>query len=311
MILVGATLLWGLSFPLVKALGVLHQHIDPGVDLNFVTLFTLAPRFLIAAALLATVGLGRITAEEWKHGMIIGLFSGGGTFLQSDGLLYTTASASAFFTQFSAALIPCYLALRSRMVPSPLVLAAIILVLFGIAVLARLDPRDLKMGRGEVETLLCAVCFSGQILWIDATRRSGIRPTAVTFVMFATQALLFGAILILRAPAPAALLKPMQSTGWIAIMLVVAGFSTLGAYWLMNKWQPVVTATQAAIIYCFEPVFATCFALCLPGVLSFWTGISYENESLSNHFLIGGGAITIANILLNFRPTNEPRRNDP
>ena len=67
---------------------------------------------------------------------------------------------------------------------------------------------------------------------------------------------------------------------------------------LMNKWQRHVTATEAGLIYCVEPVFASCFSLFLPGWFSSWAHIHYTDEHLTQRLLIGGGLITAANIWL-------------
>ena len=75
-------------------------------------------------------------------------------------------------------------------------------------------------------------------------------------------------------------------------------FCTFGGYLLMNRWQPHVTATQAGLIYCFEPIFASVFALFLPAWFSGWATIDYANEKLTANLLIGGGLITMANVLI-------------
>jgi hypothetical protein len=69
----------------------------------------------------------------------------------------------------------------------------------------------------------------------------------------------------------------------------------------MNYWQRRVTATEAGLIYCAEPVIASALALFLPALFSVWTNISYANETLTARLLIGGGLITVANILLQKR----------
>jgi drug/metabolite transporter (DMT)-like permease len=73
---------------------------------------------------------------------------------------------------------------------------------------------------------------------------------------------------------------------------------TLGGYLLMNHWQPRLSATQAGLIYCVEPVFASLTALFVPAWLSRWADISYVNERVSINLLSGGGLITAANILI-------------
>jgi hypothetical protein len=66
----------------------------------------------------------------------------------------------------------------------------------------------------------------------------------------------------------------------------------------MTRWQPKITATEAGLIYCIEPLFASVFALFLPGMISGVTGIAYANEAATASLLIGGGLITVANIMV-------------
>jgi drug/metabolite transporter (DMT)-like permease len=82
-------------------------------------------------------------------------------------------------------------------------------------------------------------------------------------------------------------------------MLVV--FCTLMAYVMMNRWQKFVTATEAGLIYCIEPVIASFLSLSLPAVFSTWADIHYANEQLTGRLFVGGGLITAANLLLQSR----------
>jgi len=43
-------LFWGLSFPLVKAIGLAHLQVLTGSGTWFITAYTIAPRFLLATA---------------------------------------------------------------------------------------------------------------------------------------------------------------------------------------------------------------------------------------------------------------------
>ena len=62
------------------------------------------------------------------------------------------------------------------------------------------------------------------------------------------------------------------------------------------------SATEAGLIYCVEPIFASALALFLPALLSVWAGINYPNETATWTLLAGGGLITAANVLLQLRP---------
>jgi drug/metabolite transporter (DMT)-like permease len=65
----------------------------------------------------------------------------------------------------------------------------------------------------------------------------------------------------------------------------------------MNKYQPSVSAVQAAVIYTLEPLFATSWAMILPLALSTMCGVVYGNEIISWSLILGGGTIILANVL--------------
>ena len=47
-----ANFFWGLSFPLIKAIVLLHERMLPEADPWFSTVYTVAPRFLLAVVIL-------------------------------------------------------------------------------------------------------------------------------------------------------------------------------------------------------------------------------------------------------------------
>lgn len=300
-----ANLLWGLSFPLIKAIVHAHQLAVPESSTWFITAYTVAPRFLIATVVLLVLlssRLGSFTRLEYKQGLLIGITAGIGMLFQNDGLQFTSASTSAFLTQFYAIMIPTWIALRLRRWPSGIVLTCGALVLAGVAILGRFDFRAMHFGRGEIETLISSVFFMMQIFLLDRKEFSANRALPVTLVMFAVQAVLFSTMAAATAPSAASLLAPWTSGPWLVFTLLLTLFCTLGAFTLMNMWQPKITATEAGLIYCVEPVFASVLALYLPALLSAWGGFNYPNERLTWHLLVGGGLITLANVIIQLKP---------
>jgi drug/metabolite transporter (DMT)-like permease len=199
------------------------------------------------------------------------------------------------------AFIPVWVALVHRHLPKPKVVVSLVLVLVGLAILADLDLRTLKLGRGETETLISSLFFSGQILLLEHPRHAANDPLRFSFVMFVGMALLCVPGVWLTAPNPAACYRAFASPaawGFLATLVLVC---TLGGYLFMNRWQRDVPATEAGLIYCIEPVITSGLALFLPGLISRWTGIHYPNETLTARLLIGGGLVTAANVLLQRR----------
>src|SRR5260370_1757720 len=93
-----ATLVWGLSFPLLKIIALAQQRLVPGASSWFLASLTVCVRFAAAALALfccCLPTLGRLTRSEIWHGLGLGVFGGAGRFLQADGLMYSASSSSA------------------------------------------------------------------------------------------------------------------------------------------------------------------------------------------------------------------------
>src|SRR2546428_285283 len=115
--LVLASAFWGLSFPTTKALAVLQQELLPDSSSWFVAALCVVYRFVIASLVLlalAARSLSRLTRLEIEQGLALGLFGGVGILLQIDGMVYTSASSSAFLTQCYCLWIPVWIAWRQR-----------------------------------------------------------------------------------------------------------------------------------------------------------------------------------------------------
>jgi drug/metabolite transporter (DMT)-like permease len=300
-----ANLFWGLSFPLIKAIMFAHQQVLTAPNSWFVTASTIAPRFLLGSMVLLVLlrkQLRTITHLELKQGCLIGAAAGAGMLFQNDGLQFTSASVSAFLTQLYAILIPIYVAARLRRWPTGWVIISSSLVLAGVAILGRFDFQAMRLGRGEIETLVSSVFFMIQILLLENKSFAGNRPLPMTLVMFVVQAVIFGAMAFGTSATASDLLTPWTSTPWLMFTVFLTGFCTLGSYTIMNRWQPKITATEAGLIYCVEPLFASVMALFLPALFSSWAGFDYRNEELTWHLLVGGGLITLANVLIQLNP---------
>jgi len=305
LMLLVANAFWGLSFPTIKGVVLIHESLLPGSTHWFVTAMSVTPRYILAALVMLlwqARKLGQITSGELRQGVELGLFASMGTILQNDGLQFTSASVSAFLTQLYAVLIPALVALRLRRSPGIRVWLAGALVLAGVAILGHFDWKTLSLGRGEWETLACSVFYMGQILCLERPEFATNDPLRITLVMFSVQAVVFSGLLAATAPSAVAVWQLCSSLPWLGLTVALTLTCTLGAFLIMNTWQRKITATEAGLIYCFEPIFGSLLALFLPAYFSVWCQIDYANEKATWALWIGGGLITLANVLLQLRP---------
>ncbi|MFT3868321.1 MAG: DMT family transporter [Nibricoccus sp.] len=300
-----ANLFWGLSFPTIKGLVLMHEAIVPGSSVGFVTAMTVTPRYVLAALIMIVWQarkLGALTRLEIRQGVELGLFTSLGTIFQNAGLQSTNASTSAFLTQLYAILIPVWFAVRQRRNPGARVWVSGLLVLGGVAILGRFDWYSLSFGRGEWDTLACSVFFAGQILCLERKEFGANDALRITTVMFSTEAVIFSSLSIWITPNAGAVTALCSSPPWMGLTLLLTLTCTLAAFTIMNRWQPKISAIEAGLIYCIEPIFGSLFALWLPALYSRWGGIAYANETATWSLLVGGGLITLANLLLNLWP---------
>jgi drug/metabolite transporter (DMT)-like permease len=309
--LIFATAIWGISFPLIKAIWLAQERLVPGPPNFFLASAATVVRFGVAGviiALFANRTLRRLTRLEFTQGMCLGIFGGLGILFQMDGLAHTPASTSAFLTPFYCILIPIWVACRKRALPGLAVIASVVLAGAGIATLSEFNWREFKMGRGEAETLLSSIFFAGQILLLERPCYAENRATHFTVIMFATIAVLAAPVVVFTAPSAHAIVRAYSSREVLALVGVLTLACTLAAYMLMNVWQPHVTATEAGLIYCVEPICASLFAVVAPGRLSRFADIDYANERITMNLLIGGGLITAANVLIQIEAMRQRRK---
>jgi drug/metabolite transporter (DMT)-like permease len=175
-------------------------------------------------------------------------------------------------------------------------------VIAGVAVLSNIDWQVLHIGRGELETLIASTIFTGQILWLQRPKFAVNNVNHFTLVMFVVTALVCLPVALMTGGSVGPWVQSYSTLPMTAFTVILAVACTLGGYLLMNYWQPRVTATQAGLLYCLEPIFASLFAMFLPGWFSTMSGISYPNEQIGWRLLIGGSLITVANVLMQLRP---------
>lgn len=320
--LAAVNILWGLSFPLMK-LANLRMAREHGVETTQLqtagfawftfqaAMFLIAVRFAAAFVLLAAAAPGlyrRPSWRDWGPGLAIGLAFFFGIVLQNAGLSSIPASRSGFLTSLAIVFTPIITFVLYRSMPSRLVGLSVALALAGAALLtgqvsvasgAPTFPADSwqRIAIGDWLTLLSAVLFAIQIVTLD---RFGKSRDAARFTpgMFAGASILAGgsfAVSLWRMPEAAAAWGSLLVDPWFLVVLgALVVFCSIGAFVGMNRFQPWISAEQAAVVYTLEPIFATLWALALPSLLAPRMGVEYPAESLNIDFWIGAGLILTA-----------------
>jgi drug/metabolite transporter (DMT)-like permease len=304
-LLIGATALWGLSFPLMRGLELAQGSRAGSVPFPALGAADMAVRFLLAALLLLPFygrELPSITRREWSQASGLAFFAGAGIYLQTIGLLWTDASVSAFLTQLYTLIVPIIVACRDRRWPTLRVITACLMVLLGAALLSPGFLAHFKLAFGESLIVVSAIFFGGQIVWVERPRYAANRAGVVTLVMFGLMGLFFASAYPLLGGTVADAHALFATPGLIGLMLITVLFCTVMNFFIMNRWQRWVTATEAGLIYCLEPVIATALASFLPGCISLLVGVNYANEPLAWTLLAGGALIIGATVLVATEP---------
>jgi len=243
------TAIWGTSFPLVK---IALRDIGAPILISM--------RFWIGGICLGLFILIKgylITRRVIRDGMILGVFMFAGIFFQTVGLKYTTAAKSGFLTGLSVVFVPILVIAIEKRRPHPRAVFGAVAAAAGVFILT--SPKADPFNIGDLFTLLCAVSFAFQIIFVEMLVRKK-RELSTAFCMILTTAIL-GTISI---PLTGDLLFNWSHSHFF-ILFWISVVCTAFAFWMQIKWQPGTTATTAAVIYTMEPVFALLFAMVFIG----------------------------------------------
>jgi drug/metabolite transporter (DMT)-like permease len=246
LLLLGATFVWGATFMVIKA------ALADATPLVFN-----AVRMTFAAVVLCGLffrQLRRIPVGAIRAGFEVGTLMWLGYEFQTAGLLYTSASKSAFLTGVSVVLVPLLLALFWRGHVNRYTLAGVFAALIGLYLLCVPPNQGLSLAslnRGDLLTLACAVAFAFQIIIL------GRRAQHFDFVHLVPVEISVCALwMIISIPIADrhAFIRFTPSMLWA--LAVTALLGTVGCF-IVQAWaQRFTPPTHTALIFSLEPVFA-------------------------------------------------------
>jgi drug/metabolite transporter (DMT)-like permease len=218
----------------------------------------------------------RPEASAWARGIPLGLVLAAAYASQTIGLTWTSPSRSAFVTGLNVALVPIWGAILLSQRPRVVPLIGLAITLAGLTLL--MSPKGGSWNIGDTWTIVCAILFA---LHVALLSRWGDR--------FSTESLLTSQLVVTSLAAFMAIPLEEARFTWtpqLGIALFVTGiFATAGTTWLQLRYQPRGTATETALLYATEPLFAAIFSYFMIGERMTATAIS-------------GGILIIAGALL-------------
>lgn len=283
LILLTITMIWGYGFIAT----------DVALDNGLTTPQIQVIRFGLAAILIAIIFHKQIftsTKNEMKYGIILGLFFAAGMTLQTYGLQFTVVSKSSFITVTNVVFVPILLFIFAKVRPKAYLWYGIITMLIGFVILTfKIDIFNLSgsiknldvltsVNQGDFLTLLGAIAFAIHIIltgrFVKNERAFPIlffQLVAATLISFVLGSISNEGMFSINTQALTDSIFPL------AFMIVFSSVVSFGGQLVVQKHVP---ATNVALIFSTEALFATFFAIIL----------GYEPYELS--IIIGAIVIT-------------------
>ena len=178
-----------------------------------------------------------------------------GFILQMIGIDSVSPSVSAFLTSLYVVFTAILSVKISDRKPTRMMIAGVALATIGAGFID--GPPHIVWGTGEILTVACAFFFALHIIFTDSVTKK-LNPLAVTSTSFAV--LVVGALIIaLIASGDIMVVEVAWQEGVVLPLLLLGLFGSLACILMLNAFQKYLNPTHAAIIYSFEPVWATLY----------------------------------------------------
>ncbi len=253
--LLSAILVWGSSFVILK-------ETMKTVPAFYIT----AIRFLISSLALLLVFFKKIIKINRKtllKGGVIGLFLAGAYLFQTVGLEYTTPAKNAFLTSAYCVMCPfiIWILFKSKPELKNFIAAVLAIVGIGFTALTSDDFGGASTLLGDGLTLVAALFFAFQIVYIDLFQKKGEDAIQLLVVELLTVGVSF-AILSLCVELPSGGISSYALNGE---QLLKVGFLTLICTLFAQSMQIIgqkyTTSAQSSIILSGEAVCGAVFSV--------------------------------------------------
>ena len=269
--LLGAALLWGTSFVILK------NTLD-----SIGVLWVLAIRFTMATLLLmlfAGKRLLKLSSRQLRGGVLLGLALAAAYILQTYGLKLTTPGKNAFLTAVYCVMVPFFAWGIYRRKPGLQHILAAFLCLAGIGFVS-LSGGESGVNPGDLLTLACGFFYALQIVIMEQYSDEDGDALCLSAVQFGTAALICWAGALPLEPVPVGV--PLDA--WLNI--VYMGLVCTGLCFFLEAWGLRYTpSSTASVILTLESVFGTL------------TSILFYHEQITPKLLIGFVLIFVSVLL--------------
>ena len=253
------TLLWGGTFVWMKqAVNSLDDEIAQYSTTAVVGVIVSSRFFIAFVALLPFSSKARAalsSKEDWQGGLILGGLMLAGFVLQMIGIKSVSPSVSAFLTSLYVVFTAILSIKISDRKPTRMMIVGVALATFGAGFID--GPPHIVWGKGELLTVACALFFALHIIYTDRITKQ-LDPIAVTSTSFLVLVLGAGTIAVI-AGGGISVFESAWQDGVVLPLLCLGLFGSLACILMLNIFQKHLNPTHAAIIYSFEPVWATLY----------------------------------------------------
>jgi len=257
--------IWGTTFPLIRNA---IAHIDP-------TLFVFL-RFSIAALLMLPLvwhSLRETSLFLLLECLLYGVLTAFAYITQTIGLETISSAQSAFITTIYVILVP-FLGVLFKL--GKLSLTDVICSLICLTGVYILTGADLKLSAGEWWTVISAILFAIQIVYLQ---RLSLKTQNYKLLTFYQMLLTIPAAFVFSYGSS---YQPLANINVIIGLIFCAIAATIVVFLIQTKYQKYTTPAKAALIFALEPVFASI------------SGFIINGEKLNQEIIYGGLLILVS-----------------
>lgn len=258
--LLASAILWGFEIVFAK-----------DVIVNFEPNWTNVIRYSIAFFMALVIWKKEFAAagrEEWKRGLLSGVFMGFGFSLQNMGLDTINAGVSGFLCATYVLIIPFIIWVLRKVFPGFAVMGCVLIAMTGVTLMSSsgMSLSDFNFSKGEILTFGSAVCYAFGIVTTDLFAKDLNDKFLAGTQFLMTAAIGLGMALLFEDIPPMISLK----TGIeFAYVIIFGGFL---AQILFTYGMKTVSSIKASMIFLSESVVAL-----IGGVLILGETVSFIN----------------------------------